>query len=153
MGNKNDPRIFEPDRQIYKIILYQEIFNDLVRIFTTESGVTAVRLPCVNPYYSKSFSVFTMISTHSNNCVSFITNGGAKRMMLPCVGFASNPLSRSFKQMFQAVSLSGESLMTMAFKRPFPRTNFSMLLLTAYAFIFSRNNSPSLRAFSARFSS
>ena len=41
--------------------------------------------------------------THSISCSSVITKGGAKRMISPCVGFASRPLSRSNKHSSQAV--------------------------------------------------
>ena len=37
--------------------------------------------------------VFSIMSQHSCSCSSVITNGGAKRMMSPCVGLASRPFS------------------------------------------------------------
>ena len=38
-------------------------------------------------------SVLVMIEIQSSSCASVITNGGANRMMLPCVGFARSPFS------------------------------------------------------------
>src|SRR5690554_424819 len=78
-------------------------------------------------YFSNSFNVSVIIRTQSSNCSSFITKGGAKRMMLPCVGFASKPLSRKRKQIFHAVSLSSLSLIKMALSNPFPRTKVQIL--------------------------
>lgn len=46
--------------------------------------------------------VFLMMSMLSSICASLITRGGAKRMMSPCVGLASKPLSLSFRQTSQA---------------------------------------------------
>ena len=70
-----------------------------------------------------------MIFTQSNSCDSVITNGGAKRMILPWVGLAKRPLSLSLSQIFHAVSLSSESFITMALSKPLPRTSFTMELL------------------------
>ena len=89
----------------------------------------------------------------SLNCSSFITKGGAKRIIFPWVGLASSPLSRSFKQMFQAVSLSSESFITIAFKSPLPRTSLQMLLFSIYLFSSLLKILPSLSEFSASFSS
>src|SRR5690625_6524634 len=94
-----------------------------------------------------------MIFTQSSNCACVITNGGAKRIILPCVGFANNPLSRSFKQIFHAVSLSGLSFITIAFNKPLPRISFTIVLDAIYSFIASRNRLPKTSAFSAKFSS
>ncbi len=73
--------------------------------------------------------------------------------MLPCVGLANKPLSRNFKQIFQAVSLSSVSLITIAFSKPLPRTNFTRLQVVINLLISLRNNSPKTCAFSANFSS
>ena len=73
-----------------------------------------------------------------------MTKGGAKRIILPCVGFANNPLSISFKQIFQAVSLSSESFITMAFNNPLPRIFNTKLLFSIKVFISLLNISPSL---------
>ena len=54
-----------------------------------------------------------------------MTRGGAKRIILPCVGFAINPFSFIFKHMSQPVELSSESLITKAFKSPFPLIRFT----------------------------
>ena len=61
-----------------------------------------------------------MMSTHSNNSSFVITKGGANRIIFPCVGLAKSPLSLSAIHISQAVELSSESLMTIAFKRPLP---------------------------------
>ena len=37
--------------------------------------------------------VFLMMSAHSSSCSSVSVRGGARRMMLPCVGLASSPFS------------------------------------------------------------
>ena len=91
--------------------------------------------------------------TQSNNCSLVITKGGAKRMMLPWVGFASNPLSLKAKQIFHAVSLSSVSFITIAFSNPLPLTNFTMLLDAIYLFYSFRNKLPNSKAFLAKFSS
>jgi len=72
-----------------------------------------------------------MIEIQSNNSSSFITNGGAKRMMFPCVGLANRPLSLNLKHISQAVVLSSVSLIKIAFKRPFPLTFFIHLFSSA----------------------
>lgn len=77
-------------------------------------------------YFSNCFNVLIMIATQSSNCSSFITKGGAKRIILPWVGLANSPLSRNAIQMFQAVSLSSVSLITIAFNKPRPRTKTAM---------------------------
>jgi hypothetical protein len=38
-----------------------------------------------------------MISQQSDNCASVITKGGAKRMILPCVGLAQQPVFLQIK--------------------------------------------------------
>ena len=68
-----------------------------------------------------------IIETQSNNCSSFITKGGAKRIMFPWVGLANNPLSLKARQIFHAVSLSSVSFMTTAFNKPFPRTKVAIV--------------------------
>ena len=68
---------------------------------------------------SKAITVFSIISQHSCNCSSVITSGGAKRIMLPCVGLANKPLSFKDMHKSQAVELSGLSLITMAIEQPF----------------------------------
>ncbi len=94
------------------------------------------------------------MSTHSFNCASFITKGGAKRMIFPCVGFAKRPFSASFTQIFQAVLLSGLSLITMAFKRPRPLTNVTSSVFSTISFwILSLKILPKRRAFCDNFSS
>ncbi len=50
-------------------------------------------------------------------------------------GFASNPLSLNLKQMFQAVSLSSVSLITMAFNKPFPLTRVTVSVVSMYLLI------------------
>ncbi len=92
-------------------------------------------------------SVLVMMEMQSSSCASVITNGGANRMMLPCVGFARSPFSISLRQMFQAVLLSSESLITMAFNKPLPRTLKTMELLSIYDCIAFLNLIPSFRAF------
>ena len=47
--------------------------------------------------------VLLMMSVASNNCSSEMMRGGAKRMMWSCVGFASNPLSLSFRHTLHAL--------------------------------------------------
>ena len=94
-----------------------------------------------------------MIDTQSNNCSLVITNGGANLIMFPCVGFASKPLSRNARQIFQAVSLSSSSLITIAFSKPFPLTKLTMLLVSMYLLISALNNSPKSKAFWAKSSS
>ena len=79
-----------------------------------------------------------MIDTQSSSCSLFMTNGGAKRMMLPCVGFANSPFSFSAMQISHAVELSSVSLITIAFSNPFPRTNTAMSEPAIYSPIFSR---------------
>lgn len=49
-----------------------------------------------------AFTLRPMISTHSSISAAVMHSGGAKRMMLPCVGLASNPFSAIFTQMSQA---------------------------------------------------
>ena len=68
-------------------------------------------------------------------------------MMLPWVGLANKPFAAKATQIFQAVSLSSVSLITMALSKPFPRTKLTILLPSMYSFIFLRNNFPKLRAF------
>merc|ERR1740123_2346389 len=61
-------------------------------------------------------------------------NGGAKRMMLPCVGFANKPFSAIFRHTSQARPFSPLpfllSSITMASKRPLPRTELTQVLPT-----------------------
>jgi hypothetical protein len=54
-------------------------------------------------YLEKLSIVFSIIAQHANNCASVMTKGGAKRMILPCVGLASKPFSASCIQISQAV--------------------------------------------------
>src|SRR5690606_24397109 len=103
-------------------------------------------------YFSNDCKVVVIIFTHSNNCSSVITKGGAKRIILPCVGLASNPLSLNFKQIFQAVWLSSVSLIKIAFNKPLPRTNVQILEVAIYFFNSSRKSLPKRSAFSANFS-
>jgi len=48
-------------------------------------------------YLIKDETVSRMISIDSISCSSLMTNGGANRMMSPCVGLASKPRLRSRK--------------------------------------------------------
>jgi hypothetical protein len=76
-----------------------------------------------------------------------MTKGGAKRMIFPCVGFAKRPFSLNAIQIFHAVSLSSESLITIALSNPLPRTNVAVELVFIYSPITFRNNRPNFRAF------
>ena len=66
-------------------------------------------------YYWNEQTVLWIISIHSLNSWSVITNGGANRIISPCVGFASSPLSRRRLQISRA---SYGSFITIAFNRP-----------------------------------
>ena len=66
----------------------------------------------------------------SANCSLVITSGGAKRIILPCVGFANKPWSLRRKHIFQAVLLSSVSLIKIALSKPLPRTKFTILLFS-----------------------
>jgi len=55
-----------------------------------------------------------MIAMQASSSASVMTSGGAKRMILPCVGFANNPLSLRATHKSHAVELSGVSLMITA---------------------------------------
>lgn len=77
--------------------------------------------------------------------------GGAKRMMLPCVGFANRPSSASLMQTFQAMSGSVLLSITKAFKRPLPRT--TLTISRPKPLISRLNLSPISAALSAIFSS
>ena len=55
-----------------------------------------------------------IIEMHSSNCSFEIIKGGAKRIMFPCVGFASSPLSLNFRQISQVILSSLLSLITIA---------------------------------------
>lgn len=57
----------------------------------------------------KERRVLWIISMHSLISSSLITSGGANRIISPCVGLASSPLSRSLRHTFQA-SQSSERL-------------------------------------------
>jgi len=48
--------------------------------------------------------VFFRIDTHSSSCGSVNVRGGAKRIMLPCVGLASKPFSLRAMHTSQAVA-------------------------------------------------
>ena len=61
-----------------------------------------------------------MMPTHSIICSAVIIRGGAKRILSPWVGFASNPFFINSKQNVQDASLSACSI-TMAFNNPLPR--------------------------------
>ena len=50
-----------------------------------------------------SSMVREMISKHSSSCGWLMTRGGAKRMMSPCVGLASRPLSLSLRHTSHAL--------------------------------------------------
>ena len=61
------------------------------------------------------------MSAQSSSCSSVSVSGGARRMMLPCVGLARSPLSRNRMHTSQAVGArSGRT--TTALNRPLPRT-------------------------------
>src|SRR5690606_41948201 len=60
---------------------------------------------------------------------------GAKRIIFPCVGLAKSPFSFKRTQIFQAVSLSSVSLITIAFSNPFPLTSVTIVLFLIYSFI------------------
>lgn len=49
---------------------------------------------CLYGYFLNELIVFSIIVVHSRNWASLMTNGGAKRIVSPWVGFASKPLSR-----------------------------------------------------------
>lgn len=68
--------------------------------------------------------------------------------MSPCVGLASKPFSIILTQISQAVTPS-DSLITMAFKSPFPRT--SLIRLPGISLNALRKISPKRSAFSANF--
>ena len=72
--------------------------------------------------YSNKAIVFFIISIHSFNCSSVITNGGAKRIIFVCVGLASKPFSANFKQISHAKSFVSSLLIINAFSNPLPRT-------------------------------
>ena len=94
-----------------------------------------------------------IIETQSLNCASVITNGGAKRMMFPCVGFANKPFSAKRTQIFQAVSLSSVSLITTAFSNPFPLTKVVMFEVSINLPNYSRKIFPNFLAFCDKLSS
>ena len=50
---------------------------------------------------------FFIIDTASISCSSVMMRGGANRMILSCVGFASKPLSLSLRQRVQALASEG----------------------------------------------
>ena len=52
--------------------------------------------------HSYDLTVLEIMLIHSLSCSSLITRGGAKRILSPCVGFASSPLSRRRKHISQA---------------------------------------------------
>ncbi len=76
---------------------------------------------CTQLHSGKDMMVFLMMSAHSSSCSSVSVRGGARRMMLPCVGLASSPFSFRRMQMSQAEG-PWSSLTTMALNSPFPRT-------------------------------
>lgn len=72
--------------------------------------------------FTISFNVSSIILAPSNNSCSVITNGGANRIMLTCVGFANSPRDLRTRHTSQAVLSDLLSSITIAFKRPRPRT-------------------------------
>ena len=89
-------------------------------------------------------------------CSSLIVKGGANRIIFPCVGFASNPLSFMARQTSQALPKSaypslGWSI-TIAFRKPLPRT-FSIQVLPSNEERSYRNCLPRERELSDSFSS
>ena len=72
-------------------------------------------------------------------------------MIFPCVGLASNPLSRKAMQISQAVSLSSVSLITIAFNNPRPRTKIATFEVEMYSFSLLLKSFPNARAFLIRF--
>ena len=81
---------------------------------------------------------------------SLIIRGGVNLIMCSCVGFASNPLSRSMIHISQALILFIGSVTT-ALRSPLPRTCF--IILWSMRVISLLNISPIRWAFSASFSS
>jgi len=101
-------------------------------------------------YQSNTFRLFSIISTQSINCSLFIIKGGAKRILSPCVGFASNPFSFNSRQSFHAASLS-VCFISMALNHPLPRISVmcdDLIFCNSCLKIF-----PSASEFSAIFSS
>mmetsp|Transcript_15549 Transcript_15549/g.34342 ORF Transcript_15549/g.34342 Transcript_15549/m.34342 type:complete len:212 (-) Transcript_15549:740-1375(-) len=82
---------------------------------------------------------------------SVMTSGGAKRIMFPCVGFASSPRLASFKHIFPAKPSAERSFITTALSRPFPLT--SSMMGESKARTSLRNRSPCTCAFCAKSSS
>ena len=82
-----------------------------------------------------------------------IINGGANLIIFPCVGFASNPLEAIFKHILHAIFESLLSLIIIAFKSPFPRTDLTILLSLMYLFNFSLKMIPKIFALSDNSSS
>jgi hypothetical protein len=71
---------------------------------------------------SNSFIDFFIRSMASSSCSSLMVSGGVKRMISPCVGFASTPFSFIDRHTSQAV-LPFIALIVMAFSSPLPRTS------------------------------
>ena len=65
-------------------------------------------------------------------------------MMLPWVGLASKPFFIRLKHIFQAVLLSEESLTSIAFSKPFPRIDETILDFDKDKVNSSLNKLPSL---------
>ena len=86
--------------------------------------------------------VFLIIEIHSWSCSSVITKGGARRIILPWVGFANNPFSFKAIHKSQAVELSGVSLMRMALSNHLPLTAVIKLVSEMISLIFERKISP-----------
>lgn len=62
-----------------------------------------LRLKCAtNKYHPTCFTLCSIMSRHSSTSDSVMVRGGAKRMMFPCVGFASSPFSFIWTQTSQA---------------------------------------------------
>jgi hypothetical protein len=97
--------------------------------------------------------VFVIIEIQSINCTSVITKGGAKRMILPCVGFANNPLSLSFIQISQAVELSSVSFIKIAFNNHLPLTDLTKSFVLQNSVNSCLNIFPNLSALIANSSS
>lgn len=59
-------------------------------------------------HFKYDVTALRMMETHSSSSFSFITNGGAKRMISPWVGLASKPRFRSRMQISQASNSAKE---------------------------------------------
>lgn len=119
-------QIFQ-DWKVFKIILYflqsrynlktQLCFNSQVlsdkrnerRLLQEQAFITHISTHALGAVsrvqearFQKDRMVLWMISMDSRISSSLMTRGGARRMMSPCVGLASSPLSRSRRHTFQA---------------------------------------------------